>query len=226
MSVKAVALFGSQARGNAEPNSDVDILLVTSERKTRHVAMGNVSIYLYPWSHLLRRAGAGDLFVCHIAKEAKSLYDPERRIAALHAAFQFKASYAREIGHASDLGWYIALHHQSMESAIVTKRIAWCVRTILIAHAAEQKKALFSASALAQFSGCPSVMDLIAQKDEPAASPLTLEMFGAFLKRFATGNPVPGGDPARFRAVFRARRNRVAQQSLRADPASALYGTD
>lgn len=216
MSISAVALFGSRARGDAAPDSDVDVLLISSERKTRHATMGNISLYLYPWAQLLRKAASGDLFVCHIVREARPLHDPEDRLGALKRAFRFKDSYVDEIRQASDLAWYIARNFQELPGAVATKRIAWCVRTILIARTAEQHRPLFAANELMRFSGSADVRQLIAQKDDREPSPGSIALLGDFLQQYGEADPVPDGNASAYRFVFKTRKNKVALQTSRA----------
>lgn len=216
MSISAVALFGSRARGDAGPHSDVDILLISTERKTQHAAMGNVSVYIYPWVLLLRKAAAGDLFVCHIVREARALHDPDGRLGVLRDTFRFKDSYADEIGQASDLAWYIIHNFRNMPGAVATKRIAWCVRTILIARTAEQHCPLFAADELWRFSGSANVRHLIAQKDDSEPDPDTVAVLGDFLRQFGQADPVTDGDATAYRSLFKKRKNRVALQTVRA----------
>jgi hypothetical protein len=218
VSVSAVALFGSRARGNADPHSDVDILLVTTEPRTRHVSMGNISLYLYSWSYLKRRASAGDLFVGHIAKESRALYDPKNYFKALDETFRFKTSYLKEIRQASELGWYIADYHSTVRPSVATKRIAWCVRTILIARAAEKQRPIFAASELAAFSGSPEVAGLISQKRDDVPSARTIKYFRKFLTEFGFPHPLPKGNELEFQHFLKSSKNRIAEQTLR--PAS------
>ncbi len=215
MTISAVALFGSRARGDAAPDSDVDLLLVTNERRVRHAAMGNISLYLYPWTKLLRDARSGDLFICHIVREARQLHDPEGRLGTLGDAFRFKDSYADEIGQASDLAWYIVHNFRDMPGAVATKRIAWCVRTILIARTAEQHRPLFAATELTRFSGSANVRQLIAQKDDDQPNCSSITLLSDFLRQYGQADPIPDGDASSYRLLFKKKGNRVALQTAR-----------
>lgn len=223
MTAHAVLLFGSQARGDALPGSDVDVLLVTSEPRTRHVAMGTVSFYLYPWRQLLGAAERGDLFACHIGCEARALYDPDHRLRRLRDAFQFKPSYADEVARAGDLAWFIVRHASALRDAVVAKRSAWCVRTMLIARAAEQRRPIFAASELAAFSESATVGALIARKDQPSDAGRSVALLRSFLDQFGIPDPAPDGDADAYRRIFRRTRNRVAEQTMRAGAKDDFY---
>lgn len=209
-----MALFGSHARGDAALNSDVDLLLVTDERRVRHAAMGDVSLFLYPWSRLLRAARGGDLFVRHIVQEARALHDPGRLLENLRAEFRLKRSYSREISNASDLGWFIVRHPLELPQPLLGKRIAWCVRTILIARSAEQGSPVFSASALAEFSGSPEVTQLISAKTSGSFTRDNVESFRSFLETFGHREAIPGEGVDQHLARFRELGNRVALHTL------------
>ena len=63
MPLWSMAVFGSRARGDDDPKSDIDILLITSGKKPRLVNKDRLSFSLYPSKWLLKKAQAGDLFV-------------------------------------------------------------------------------------------------------------------------------------------------------------------
>lgn len=224
MTIAAVALYGSQARGDAVPGSDVDVLMVTDEECNRHVSMGTLSIYLYPWDTLLRDAAAGDLFVCHIVREARSLHDPQDRLGALARSFHFKPSYADEVRRASDLAWYLASFPDMLNGALGAKRVAWTVRTILIARTAEQQTPCFSTDALVAFSGLPLVGTLIGRKDDGRIAADTPDLLERFLHHFGLPAPMRCGAPADYHAYFAIQRNEVALQTLKAYVSDDFYG--
>lgn len=209
-----MVLFGSHARGDAAPSSDVDLLLVTHEPRVRHATMGDVSLFLYPWKCLLRDARGGDLFVRHIVQEARALHDPRQVIDSLRAAFRFKRSYSQEIGKASDLGWFLARHPLEIPEPLLGKRMAWCVRTILIARSAEQRSPVFSATALSEFGGSADVHRLISDKASGSRPRDNLERFVSFLETFGHQEAVHGGGVEEYFARFKAQRNRVALRTL------------
>jgi hypothetical protein len=214
MTISAVILFGSHARTDAEAGSDVDILGITAERKTRHVEMGTVSLYLYPWKRLLAEARNGDLFVCHIVKEARPLHDPKSYLKELSTAFIFKPSYSEEVRKASDLAWYLIHFHEKLDQRTVAKRIAWCVRTIVIARSAENRTPYFAAAALTAFSKSSEVGALISRKEDRHVEGDSLFLLRDVLSQFGDSDPMLGPDSAYLKR-FAKTKNKVALQTIR-----------
>lgn len=218
MTISAVALFGSRARGDGEESSDVDLLLVTSEDTPRHVAMGNLSLSLYPQADLFNRARKGDLFVCHLALEAKVIHDPEGLLPALKDTLKLRSSYNTEIAAASDLGWLLARFARALpDFELVNRRIAWCVRTILIARSAEAGKPVFSAAHLASFAGAFGIGELINQKNSHSPPSLaTTDQLRSFLRGWGQADPAPSAsEPSDYWPAFRHSDNQVALATLK-----------
>jgi predicted nucleotidyltransferase len=84
-----IILFGSYARGNPRPESDVDLLVVTKNRtkKTqqslemrRHLGvMFGLDLVVYTSKRLKERVDMGDWFLRDVLKEGKVLYESSRR---------------------------------------------------------------------------------------------------------------------------------------------------
>lgn len=218
MTVLAVCLFGSQARGDQDESSDVDLLLITSERQPRHSSMGTVSLSMYPIDDLIERAAAGDLFLCHLANEARPMYDPEGNLPRIKAAFQYRDSYDHEVGQASALGWLLGRFADKLPNPrLSNRRIAWCVRTILIAKSAECRTPLFAPAKLAAFSEDLRVLKLIQQKSaEGGPDQALLTQLREFLHRWGTPDPVPAANSAAaYETFFLSTHNEVGRKTLR-----------
>ncbi|MGO7960574.1 nucleotidyltransferase domain-containing protein [Rhizobium leguminosarum] len=225
MTIKAMLLFGSHARGDEDIYSDTDLLLISEDDRPQHVQKGHLSTSIYPLDDLLERASNGDLFVCHIAHEAKAIYDPAGQLELLREHFVLRASYEREIIHASDLGWFIIdFGHKGHLQSLVNRRIAWCVRTILIAKSAELKRPLFSAAALSEFAQSSDVLTLIKNKETDRAEPEAMAMLDRFLSafgvaRFQHGAPSYGAYVKRFSDTS----NNVALSLIKAEARSQTF---
>lgn len=227
MTVSAVCLFGSRARGDHDEGSDVDLLLVTSEAQPRHSSMGNLSLSLYPIDGLMERAAAGDLFLCHLANEARPIYDPAGELARIGAAFRYRDSYDHEVEQASDLGWFLGRFADKLPNpGLSNKRIAWCVRTILIAKSAERRSPLFAPAKLATFAEDLRVLTLIQQKSaDGGPDQALLTLLREFLHRWGAPDPVPdASSAAAYEAVFLRTHNEVGRKTLRGLVDDLEYG--
>lgn len=95
MTIAATILFGSLARADQSDGSDTDLLMIDLDDDTRHVSVGHLSLFVYPWRHLAQDAQCGDLFVCHLVREAKALIDPDGYLDKLRDTFQLRSSYVQ-----------------------------------------------------------------------------------------------------------------------------------
>lgn len=164
MAASAILLFGSRAREDHDRASDTDLLFICEEPHPRHVSAGRTSMFFYPWAKLLADASAGDLFVGHLAQEARALSDPSDKLGQLKASFRLRDSYQREIEHARDLGWFISRFPQKLKPSLMTKRMIWCVRTVLIARFAEEGKLVFAPNTLAEMARSKAASDLLMER--------------------------------------------------------------
>jgi hypothetical protein len=181
MSITAVLLFGSLAREDHIRGSDTDILLVGDDGEPRHLSAGHLSMFYYPWAKLADDAKRGDLFLCHIVREAKALFDPEFRLQQLRSAFELRASYQFEIKQATDLGWFLLRYGSDINSTLLVKRIIWCVRTILIARSAEAGEPVFAPLTLAQRSRSGAAKELIMDRHNRRPDAAMRHRFRSFL---------------------------------------------
>ncbi|WP_375157924.1 nucleotidyltransferase family protein [Bradyrhizobium sp. RDT46] len=226
MPIWSMALFGSRARGDDEPNSDIDLLFITDEAKPRLINSNRMSCSFYPSSHLFSKAEEGDLFVLHLVREAKIFYDEKGDFDDMSKAFRFKESYAPTIEQASSLGSFILEHREAFDDAsLANKRIAWCVRTILIARAADVGRAIFAARALAEFAGEAIVEELIQNKAAPLLSPAMLLNFRKFLNRWGQSDIAEASSIKAYLQHFRRTGNAVGLRTYFAsrDSFSGLY---
>ncbi|MFD4461088.1 hypothetical protein [Nocardia sp. NPDC058480] len=88
----ALMLYGSQARGSADSNSDVDVLQI-AYRKAGSYSDGRVSVTAYTPAHLRRMAERGSLFVLHLQSEGIELEDPKGVLRDALSAYKAPSSY-------------------------------------------------------------------------------------------------------------------------------------
>lgn len=192
MSISALFLFGSRARGDHSNDSDIDLLAVSNVSEPMVTGIGPATLYHYSTDWLGAKAKQGDLFVWHIIAEALAIFDPNGVLAKLQKEFQFSSSYEDEILKASDVGWAIASLWDELSAASINRKLAWSVRTIAIARVAGSRTPAFSARALAETLGYPNIVSLVGQKDEAHLSETSLKDLLDFLTEF--GCPRRDGD--------------------------------
>jgi hypothetical protein len=211
MSILAVALFGSRARGDEDPSSDVDLLLVTAEGPARHSSMGNLSLSFYPLSDLHARARSGNLFLCHVLREGRALYDPQACFPMLLSEFRLRGSYEATIQQAADFAWYmVRFGRRYPDSNLFRRRVAWCVRTILIGRSAEAGTPTFAPRHLAKLGPRLITARLIAQKDANHLHPGALSDLERFLRELSLPDPLPTATEEAFTVRFKETANSVA----------------
>jgi hypothetical protein len=200
--------------------------MVTDDETIIHKNVGNLSISFYPFENLTQRAKIGDLFLCHVLREGQPLYDSSGIFDALNSQFELRKSYDSEKQHANDIAWLIVKFTDSIkDSPIAGRRLAWCVRTILIACSAENGHPVFSARELAEFAPQNKILDLIAQKDANSLSPVIIDELKDFLSKFGSSDPLPKAlNSSKFVARFRDTGNTLGLSFLEASiPSESDY---
>lgn len=193
MSIHALVLYGSCAREDHDKDSDVDIFALSTESTYRMIIHSKMNIACYPEPLAIERAHGGDLFILHIMEEGKIIYDTCAKFQNLKKAFQYKENYVQEITHATDLGWLLVNIAKTLSNyTLLNRRIAWCVRTILIAKSAEKRDPRFSAQDLCNFSGEPYVYTLIKNKNNDKFDEVMIKMFLEFLEIYGTKSILQG----------------------------------
>lgn len=217
MSIAAVMLFGSWARGDQTGASDTDLLMLTTESgPPRHSMMGNVSLSIYARSDFAARAAAGDLFAWHVLFEGRPIYDPAQRFATLRKQFRLKSDYSAEIGHGIGVAWLIVrFGSRYAASSLAARRAAWAVRTVLIAKTAEAGRPRFAANDLAEFASIDAVPRLINQKRCVGLSHEAISDLAVFLDWAKVPDPGAGArSEEEYRKFFNASGNAVGIKFL------------
>ncbi|MFM5274076.1 nucleotidyltransferase domain-containing protein [Aeromonas caviae] len=190
MAILSLSIYGSRSRGDYSESSDIDLFAITDNDHYKMVVNGITNMACYPTSLALQRASEGDLFILHLCKEAKEIYHSEFSLNQLKDAFKYKDSYSHEIMCASDLAWYlIDFNNEVRNPLLINKRIAWCVRTIIIAKSAESRQPVFSTKGLIKFSRMPDVYKLISLKDSVNFNKNCVSLLEIFLKSMGLNRP-------------------------------------
>lgn len=213
-----VLLFGSRARGDAREASDVDLLFVTDEPFPRTERVGALSLAFYPWARLVALASAGDLFAAHLVHEAKAVHDPLDLLTRLRGSFVAAADYGRDVRLASDHGrMLIALADRFEDLGLLNRRIAWVVRTVLIARQAALGRFVFAADELVDANGARRFLPLIAAKEDQGRVEGLPQLLSEFLDAY--GEPTislrDADDVGAYREAFEAEGNIFALKTLR-----------
>ena len=213
--VMGFALFGSRARGDEDAESDYDILVWSEGGNPYTIRLGMHAMAVYPCEYLLRKAEQGDLFASHLAHEAKEIWDPHFLLKALKTRFSPKQSYRREIDLAAQIGRFILQFHHRMPSALINRRIAWVVRTILIANAMEIGVPVFATRELASLLYAPEAVPLIALKDDAEFRTDGLIGLDSFLSRWAAPWNEAASTIDEFRTLFAVSENDFGLQTVK-----------
>jgi hypothetical protein len=169
----SLVLFGSRARGDHRLNSDVDMLGVVEGGAIKdEVAVRGASFYRYPLNYLRERSECGDLFVLHLVSEGRILHDTGGLFADICHRFTYKLTYEAEIREASAIALYIISRKGHNLSKKVRKRLVWAFRTIIIANAAQQKRAVFSSSDLQEYAKIDGIKEAIDRRNTIEADTL------------------------------------------------------
>ncbi|WP_116866253.1 nucleotidyltransferase domain-containing protein [Pseudomonas syringae] len=166
MAILSLVVYGSRAREDHSGDSDTDLFAITDDDRYEMIVEGATNIACYPLAQAINRAEGGDLFFMHITLEAKAIYDPSGAFDKVRKSFVKKENYSSEISNASELGFALVAHANNIQDYyLLNKRLAWCLRTILIARSAERGCPTFSKEGLSEIFQDRDLIDLIALKD-------------------------------------------------------------
>ena len=145
MSIHSLVLYGSHARGDYRPLSDVDFLAIVSDSEPIAGIWGRVQVRFYTAAYFERMCREGSLFALHIKTEGRVVFDHEGVFKNLVSQFQYKESYEAERLEAGELGWCIAeLIDSSHNGKLLVKTMLYSVRTIAFSILAERRMPAFS----------------------------------------------------------------------------------
>ena len=88
----ALLLYGSHARGDQRPDSDIDVLQISSH-PAKSYRVGRASFSVYIQDYLLRLAAEGDLFALHLKLDASTISGSAVYLQQIQAAFRQRETY-------------------------------------------------------------------------------------------------------------------------------------
>lgn len=226
MAGDTVILFGSAARGDADANSDVDLLILKNAGFPKSIKVPPVEIQVHTKKTMLKKAENGDLFAMHIAFDGVPISDPDNFFLIFKEACQLKVSYESEKNEALILGGFLQSNWSLYgDLSFVNKRIAWCVRTILIALAAEERKLIFSPRGLCDYAlpmNIEPLLELRRSNEKPSG---VIPLFDKFLKHH-NGDDYLNLSKKQYAKIFSGLGNCVAKSTylkLLSDGDDILY---
>lgn len=162
----ALILYGSKARGDGRPDSDVDIIyaLDGEEIQSPTYARG-VSVHRYPKLWLEKQAQRGSLFAYHVAFEGVALEDSRGFLDRMRRVYRPKANYEDELVLGT-LVMKLLLESDWEANFDARRRFFWALRTVLIAASAATARPIFSPGLLEMQSRVRGVANLIDQREE------------------------------------------------------------
>ncbi|MEP1575998.1 nucleotidyltransferase domain-containing protein [Roseibium album] len=212
--IEALMLYGSAARHDTDENSDIDILAVCDTDRPYSHKVDGIEIQFINAKKLIEMGRSGDLFALHLALEGQVIFDFSGQLSNLKSCAVPRKSYAKERREAFDLAWFLHDFGQEYEPELVNRRIAWCVRTVVISLLAEKNDIAFSPTVLAErfpLYGVPFLIDLRRSDLQTYARIGQLE---SFLFGFGATRP-DASSPTEYLEYFCETKNKVAVSTYR-----------
>ena len=185
----AVMVYGSQARGSAEPASDVDVLQVVAKNAGSY-QLGRVAVTAYTPAHLHQMATHGSLFVLHLREEGVCLVDEGGVLARALRAYRPPPSYGpmrRELRAAAQ-ALAVKVADFKLRSQPMGRLGIYLLRTALYVEAAERGFPTFDVDLAAKRQGYEHLGEVLALRRSHILSlDEALAVRGAVLKFFNLG---------------------------------------
>lgn len=124
-------LYGSFARGDFEPESDVDMLTIVRGHSYKAV-FNKINISYYNHEKLTEMSASGSLFVFHLNRESRILTDEDNILSdVLFGRFLLKPNYDEDISFAKSLLNDIYDQYDQIDNySYANSKVSWCLRTI------------------------------------------------------------------------------------------------
>jgi Nucleotidyltransferase domain len=196
MLLPSLMLYGSRARGDSTPHSDVDLLAISSSPgKVGALTAWQLRVNIYPEAMLASMAEQGSLFVWHLRQEGRILLDLGGRLGRVLRRFRLRSDYEAERNEAAALGWLLLSPNAAPSAASLRIRtMVYCIRTIAISLLAERGEPAFSRSQVVALLPDEDLATLWSLKGQSILQPDHLHHLRRFLMRWAGPPPSWCGD--------------------------------
>ncbi len=161
-------LYGSVARGDAGPHSDIDVLQIV-QRPAAAYRVGHVSVVAYPLQHLRALCRVGNLFVAHLACEGTPLWGDKALFKAVQDAYVPPASFDahREAIRLTAMALDVDQTTWTRNPAGFVGLAAYLLRSEATVAAAERGDLIFAVSALATALDRPELTHILGRETPP-----------------------------------------------------------
>lgn len=153
----SLIVFGSYARGDTDKFSDLDLLGIVDDKNSKATPVRDINLSIYSIGKLIDLMECGDLFALHLKMEGRPLFG-EVLFNEITSRFKYKESYIGDVAYALLMGELILENKLSIKNwSIANKRIAWAVRTMIIAFSAENREPVFSKNKISEYIEVPGL---------------------------------------------------------------------
>ena len=167
----ALLLYGSHARGDQAPASDVDLLQLVPEPRKGY-SEGAVSVVAYTIGQLRNMARAGSLFAWQLRTEGIILDDPNRLLETVLGEHPGPVT-DRVLGRVRELSAVLDVSHGDLDryGPRITRLARYLLRTAIYARSLNAGEASFAIQRAARAAGAESKLPLLVRPTDAECFP-------------------------------------------------------